>query len=77
MEGRLIYAFGHLVSGYAHPDDPHAGDSLDLARDVLEAEGLEVPAIAVVIQLAEYVADNYQYTGEGRERRRKIESGEL
>ena len=33
---RILYAAGHLIASEKYPEDPHAGDSADLAWDVFE-----------------------------------------
>lgn len=77
---RLTYAFGHLVSSF-NPEDPHHGDSRDLAGDVLAellGEGTEgLVAIGVLDVIAEHVAGNYEWTGEAEEFQRRIERGEV
>lgn len=71
----LIYGFGHLVG--SHGTDAHAGDSGDLALEVLESLGLTARQIEILDMVAEHVADNYEYTGTGVAVRRKIEAGEM
>jgi hypothetical protein len=76
---RLTYAFGHLVSSYVE-DDPHAGDSGDLAYEGIYEFVKENPNITlreVLDVIAEYVHGNYAYTGEAIEDRRRIERGEI
>ena len=74
----LIYAFGHLVSGYASPEDAHSADSIDLARDTLNSiEELSANTISQIEELAEHVAGNYQYTGEADARQGKGEGFEF
>lgn len=63
-EDKLRYAFGHMVSGYAYPDDAHSGDSLDLGQDTLIDAGYSEDTIEIVNDLAMEVAVNYKYTGE-------------
>lgn len=75
----LRYAFGHLVSGHARPDDAHAADSLDEGRRVLEILGYDEGSQTreVVEALAVHVAEDYEYTGAGTEIARRIATGEL
>lgn len=75
----LTYAFGHLVGSFG--TDAHAGDSGDLARDVLvEVLGDDeagLLAIGSLLTVAEHVAGNYAYTGEADDYYRRIKSGEV
>jgi hypothetical protein len=72
---RLIYAFGHMVAEQ-NPDDPHGAASGELARetmidlfdidmDALDVDDEGMLAIGVMLVLAEHVAQDYTYTGEG------------
>jgi hypothetical protein len=76
LKARLIYAFGHLVGSF-NPEDPHHGDSADLADDVMNEIGLTDSEREVVRDLAEHVAGNYDYTGEADRVTRQIEAGDL
>ena len=61
----LEYAFAHLVAGYANPEDAHSADSIGLGRDTLNGiEELSANTISQIEALAEYVAGNYEYTGQ-------------
>ena len=71
----LTYAFGHLVASW-YPD-AHSADSGDLGSDVLDEMGLSPAEKALVERLAEHVAANYCWTGEGEAIMRRIEAGEL
>lgn len=73
---RIVYAFGHLVSGQER-ETAHSADSMDLARDVLDELGLTAGELDLVELLAEEVAGNYRYTGKADEVLRRIRSGEL
>lgn len=72
---KLTYAFGHFVAAFG--TDAHAGDSGDLARDVLRELGLDERAIDDIAVLAEEVAGNYEYTGKADDVFQRIEAGEL
>lgn len=74
----LTYAFGHLVSSYSPAPRGHEGDSADLAQGVLTGDMLRLDprALAAVHRLAEYVAGNYEYTGEAEAALRRVRSGE-
>lgn len=73
--GRLLYAFGHLVSSH-DVEDPHHADSGELAMEILE-ETFTPSMILAVRELAEHVAHNYTYTGESEELERRIQAGEV
>lgn len=60
---RLTYAFGHAVS--SHMIDAHSADSGELAIEVLSDLGLTEEEIEIVGYIAEHVAFNYEWTGEG------------
>lgn len=72
---RLTYAFGHLVSSFG--TDAHAGDSGELAQEVLTELGFSPREKSIIEDLAEHVAGNYQYTGEAEDEQRRIEQGEI
>lgn len=73
----LTYGFGHLVSSIDRPDDAHAGDSADLAFDTFEELGYGDAIVEVIEALAEWVAGNYEWTGEAEQLQRRIERGEV
>jgi hypothetical protein len=73
----LIYGFGHLVGSISRPDDAHSADSADLAFDTFDAAAFTDDQVEIIECLAEYVAANYEWTGEGEELQRRIERGEV
>lgn len=73
----LTYAFGHLVSGFANPDDAHSADSIDLGFDTLFAKGYDAQTIAIITDLAEHVAGDYEYTGKATALYNLIDMGEF
>ncbi len=72
----LLYAFGHLVSSY-NPEDAHHADSGELGEETLVTLGLTGESMEIVTVLAEHVAHNYEWTGEGDEIARRIKAREL
>lgn len=72
----LTYAFDHLVSSQAHPENAHAGDSADLAIDTFTEIGMNEDQVEAIEALAEHVAANYAWTGAGEDLARRIERGE-
>jgi len=73
---KIVYAFGHLVAS-CNPQDPHHGDSGDLAYDCLRELGYDEDAIEDLRYVAEHVAGDWEYTGRAVEEFRRIEAGEI
>lgn len=75
VRDRVAYAFGHAVSSYS--TDAYAGDSGDLAQEVVEELGFTPMTVELFWLIAEHVAGNYAYTGEADRIRHQIEAGEV